>query len=88
VDAVVAALGRGASIAVPSHEGRRGHPAGFARMAWPALRTADPARGARSVLAAHPEWVEHVPGDPGCASGIETPEEYARAFGAPPPLSP
>jgi CTP:molybdopterin cytidylyltransferase MocA len=81
VDAVVAALEGGAVIAVPSHEGRRGHPAGFARAAWPALRAADPARGARSVLHARPEWVAHVRGDPGCVQGIDTPEDYARLVG-------
>lgn len=85
VDRVIAALEAGAAITVPSHEGRRGHPAGFARLSWPALRAASPAHGARAVLAEHPEWIVHVPGDPGCVAGIDTREDYARWIGPPPP---
>jgi CTP:molybdopterin cytidylyltransferase MocA len=81
VDAVVAALRGGARIAVPSHGGRRGHPGGFAAAAWPALREAPAAEGARAVLAAHPEWIAHVPGDPGCRAGIDTPADYERWIG-------
>jgi nicotine blue oxidoreductase len=71
------ALGAGAPVAVPSFSGRRGHPGGFAEAAWPALRAASPARGARGVLADHPQWVVHVEGGPGCIVGIDTPEDYA-----------
>jgi len=78
VDRVVVALEEGARIAVPSCEGRRGHPAGFARSAWLALRSAALDRGARGVLADHPDWIVHVPGDPGCRAGIDTPEDYRR----------
>jgi CTP:molybdopterin cytidylyltransferase MocA len=81
VDRVVAALEGGAVIAVPTQGGRRGHPGGFARAAWPALRAAPPERGARAVLADHPEWVVHVAGDPGCVAGIETPADYERLVG-------
>lgn len=85
VDRVIAALEAGALIAVPSREQRRGHPAGFAREAWPALRSAPPDRGARAVLAAHPDWIVYVPGDAGCVTGIDTPADYERWIG---PLSP
>jgi CTP:molybdopterin cytidylyltransferase MocA len=78
VDRVVAGLHGGAVIAVPAHGSRRGHPGGFARAAWAALRAAPAARGARAVLADHPEWVVHVPGDPGCVLGIDTPADYER----------
>jgi len=78
VDRVVAGLHGGAVIAVPAHGSRRGHPGGFARAAWAALRAAPAARGARAVLAEHPEWVVHVPGDPGCVLGIDTPADYER----------
>ncbi len=78
VDAVVAALSRGATIAVPSHGGRRGHPAGFARRAWAALRAAAPDEGARGVLARHPEWIEHVPAGEECLLGVNTSEDYER----------
>jgi CTP:molybdopterin cytidylyltransferase MocA len=78
VDRVIAALAAGAVIAVPSDGRRRGHPAGFARAAWDALRAAPADRGARAVLAAHPEWIVHVEGDPGALEGINTPEDYRR----------
>jgi len=78
VDRVVAALQAGARIAVPSWDGRRGHPAGFARSAWEALRAAPPGQGARAVLREHPGWVEHVAGDPGCLQGIDTAADLAR----------
>lgn len=81
VDAVLAALARGAVIAVPSYGGRRGHPGGFARPAWSALRAAPPRLGARAVLAEHPDWVVHVPADEGCVSGIDTREDYERRIG-------
>jgi len=81
VDAVLAALRRGAFIAVPAYGGRRGHPGGFARAAWSALRQAPPDRGARAALAAHPEWLVHVPGDEGCVAGIDTPADYESRLG-------
>ena len=81
VDRVVGALQAGARVAVPSHGGRRGHPGGFSRAAWPALRAALPSQGARSVLASHPEWIVDVLGDPGCVAGVDTPEDYRRLIG-------
>ena len=75
---VVDALRAGSRVAVPSFSGRRGHPGGFAEATWAALRMVSPARGARGVLADHPEWVVHVDGGPGCIAGIDTPEDYAR----------
>jgi CTP:molybdopterin cytidylyltransferase MocA len=78
VDRVVSALERGAIVVVPSFQNRRGHPGGFARAAWTALRGASPDRGARAVLADHPEWVVHVEGDAGCVAGVDTPEDYER----------
>jgi CTP:molybdopterin cytidylyltransferase MocA len=80
-DAVLAALASGAVIAVPSYGGRRGHPGGFARAAWTPLRRAPPERGARVVLAEHPEWLVHVPGDEGCVTGIDTAGDYERHVG-------
>jgi hypothetical protein len=77
VGAVLEALGGGARIAVPSHAGRRGHPAGFARAAWPALQAAPLEGGARSLLAEHPDWVVHVPAGPDCLADIDTKEEEA-----------
>jgi CTP:molybdopterin cytidylyltransferase MocA len=77
---VRAALESGAPIAVPVHDGRRGHPGGFARALLPELRAASPERGARAVLATQPGRVVHVPGDPGCVEGIDTPEDLERAL--------
>ena len=80
VTAVLEALAQGAIIAVPSHAGRRGHPAGFARAAWPALRAAALDAGARSVLAQRPEWVVHVPAGADCLVDIDTPEALEAAL--------
>jgi len=79
VTAVLEALDGGATIAVPSHARRRGHPTGFARAAWPALRAAPLDLGARSVLAEHPHWVVHVPAGPDCLVDIDTPKALAAA---------
>jgi len=80
VDAVLGALLAGAPIAVPSWGGRGGHPTGFAGVTWPALRAAPPERGARAVLAAHPEWVTRVPADATCRRGVNTPQDLARVI--------
>lgn len=77
VSVVLQALAAGAVIAVPSHGGRRGHPAGFARPAWEALRAAPVAGGARAVLAERPDWVVHVPAGDDCLVDIDTPETLA-----------
>jgi CTP:molybdopterin cytidylyltransferase MocA len=79
IDAVVAALAGGAEIAVPSHAGRRGHPAGFARSCWPALRAAPLDGGARTVLAARPGRVVHVPAGPDCLVDFDTPRDVIEA---------
>jgi CTP:molybdopterin cytidylyltransferase MocA len=76
VDRVVAALQGGAFVAVPTHDGRRGHPGGFGREAMGALREAPLERGARAVLSSRPDRVVHVEGDSGCVVGLDTPEEY------------
>jgi CTP:molybdopterin cytidylyltransferase MocA len=78
VEAVVRALAGGAVVAVPSHAGRRGHPAGFSRRAWPALRSASLDCGARGVLADHPDWISYVRGDPGCLADVDLPSDLER----------
>ncbi len=78
IEAVCSALRRGARIAIPCHAGRRGHPAGFARAIWPLLRAAAPERGARQVLADHPDWIEHLEAGPDCLPDIDTPADLAR----------
>ena len=78
VDRVADALAQGAFAAVPTWEGRRGHPGGFSRAAFADLRAAPPERGARAVLASRESGVVHVPGGPGCVAGVDTPDQYAR----------
>jgi CTP:molybdopterin cytidylyltransferase MocA len=78
VDAVLAAIARGAPIAVPSHDGRRGHPAGFARAVWPELYAAPLDRGARAVLALRPERVVHVEAGADCLVDVDTPQDLVR----------
>ena len=80
IAAVVAALAAGAEIAVPSHAGRRGHPAGFARSVWPALREAPLEGGARTVLLARPGVVVHVPAGPDCLVDVDTPADLVTAL--------
>jgi len=80
VDRVVQALAASAAIAVPTWDGHRGHPGGFHRSVFAELRAAPPGRGARAVLAADPARVAHVPGDPGCVAGVDTPAGYERAL--------
>lgn len=79
IDAVVAAMEGGAPIAVPSHSGRRGHPAGFARSCWPALRAAPLEGGARTVLATAPHLVVHVPAGEDCLVDLDSPQDLASA---------
>jgi CTP:molybdopterin cytidylyltransferase MocA len=81
IDAVVVALAKGAEIAVPSHAGRRGHPAGFARPSWPALRAAPLDGGARTVLAAQKDRVVHVPADADCLVDLDTPGDLEATRG-------
>lgn len=88
IERVTEALRSGARIAVPTSQGQRGHPGGFARPLYAELRRAPLERGARAVLAAHPHEIVHVAGDPGCVEGIDRPEDYARLTGLPPPTKP
>ncbi len=83
---VCAALARGAWIAVPVVDSRRGHPGGFARAVFAELRAAPLDRGARAVLDADPARIVQVAGDAGCRVGFDTPADYSARFGGPPAL--
>lgn len=73
------AVAAGASIAVPVHDGRRGHPVGFAARHGKALMALEGDAGARSVVAANRTEVVEVPvDDPGIHADIDTREEAAR----------
>ena len=66
-----------------------GHPVVFGRALFAALRRRDPATGAKPVVRAHEAEAEDVVvDDPGAFTDIDTPEDYRRAFGAPPPDDP
>ena len=83
-DAVRLLLARAAVSTAPVlravHLGRHGHPVIFKRELFEALRRADPAAGAKTVVRA--VQVEDVEtGDPGVVEDVDTPEEYARLFG-------
>ena len=68
-------------VVVPTFEGRRGHPVLFASRVLPELLAADPAEGARAVVHAHRDRCELAVPDPGVVTGIDTREDYRRAFG-------
>ena len=63
-----------------------GHPVLFGRALFAELRRADPAAGAKAVVRAHEAEAEDVVvDDPGAFTDIDTPDDYRRAFGDPPP---
>jgi molybdenum cofactor cytidylyltransferase len=64
------------------HQGRHGHPVIFSRKVFGELRRADPSIGAKAVVNAHAADVLNVEVDEqGVLTDIDTPEDYARAFG-------
>lgn len=72
-----------APLAVPTFEGKRGHPALFRRSVFPELLDPTLEGGARTVVHAHLPNAVLVPvGDVGVVTDIDTPEEYRRAFPA------
>jgi molybdenum cofactor cytidylyltransferase len=71
----------GRPIVVPVFEGRRGHPALFARPMFQELLHAPADRGARHVLHAHEDRVFEVKvADPGILARIDTPQDYFSHF--------
>ncbi|HEX4823602.1 MAG TPA: nucleotidyltransferase family protein [Candidatus Polarisedimenticolaceae bacterium] len=70
-----------APVVVPVYDGTRGHPGLFAARLVPELLTADPTEGARAVVHAHADRVELAIDDAGVVTGIDTPDDYKRAFG-------
>jgi molybdenum cofactor cytidylyltransferase len=76
---VAAALAGGASIAIPVHEGRRGHPVGFAAKHGPALIGLQGDEGARRIVGADPGQVVEVDvDDPGILADVDTREDASR----------
>lgn len=79
---VAAALRGGASIAAPYHNGRRGHPVGFAARWSRALSALDGDEGARDLLRTQHQAITRIEvGDPGCLFDIDTPDDLRAASG-------
>jgi CTP:molybdopterin cytidylyltransferase MocA len=78
----------GAPIVRPARNGRHGHPVVFDRSLFDELRHADLEQGAKPVVRAHAgEGLEVDVDDEGAFIDVDTPEDYARAFGVPPSAS-
>lgn len=72
IQAVVAALVRGAALAAPVYRGQRGHPIGFARRFQPALTALDGDSGGRDILAHHAQELQLIEvDDPGVLFDID-----------------
>jgi molybdenum cofactor cytidylyltransferase len=69
----------GASLAVPTFEGRRGHPLLLAAALAAEIERLDPERGLRHLLDLHASELLSVEvDDPGCVIDLDTPEDYQR----------
>ncbi len=76
----------GAPLVRPGRDGKHGHPVVFDRALFRELRQADPARGAKPVVRAHaPGGCVVTIDDDGAFTDVDTPEDYRRCFGVPPP---
>jgi molybdenum cofactor cytidylyltransferase len=72
-----------ASIVLPTHHGRRGHPVLFAASLWDELLATPDERGARAVVHADPTRVREVAvDDPGVCIDVDTPDDFRRLTGA------
>ena len=74
--ALVAQLAAGAVLVVPFHNGRRGHPAGFAAKFGPALLALRGDTGARDLLTRHELSLTRLDvDDPGILFDVDTPDD-------------
>ncbi len=83
VEALLAAYRRSrAPIVRPARAGRHGHPVIFDRAVFDALRGTDLAVGAKAVVQARlGEVLDVAVDDAGAFQDVDTPDDYARAFG-------
>lgn len=80
---VAGLLRAGAPIAAPQHQGRRGHPVGFAHGFFHDLAQLKGDQGARAVLAAHAGQIQVFEcEDRGIFVDIDTPTDLSNAEGA------
>lgn len=76
VHAVAAALRCGASLATPFHQGKRGHPVGFAHPWYTELTALTGDSGARALLAHHAAAIHRIDcDDAGCLRDIDRPAD-------------
>jgi len=74
-------------IVVPVFEGRRGHPALFARSLFDELANAPPDKGARHVVSSNEDKTLEVNvRDRAVLMSIDTPQDYRSCFGAEPQI--
>ena len=70
---VAEAIEQGAWFAVPRHQGKRGHPIGINSRFREELLTLTGDKGARDLIAAHPDKIEFIDvDDPGVLVDIDT----------------
>lgn len=80
---VAGLLRAGALIAAPQHQGRRGHPVGFAHGFFHDLAQLHGDQGARALLAARAGQIQVLDcRDPGIFTDIDTPTDLSNAEGA------
>lgn len=76
IAAVAAAIARGATIAVASYRGERGHPVGFGKGHLRELLALQGDEGARALLKRHPDEIETIAcDDPGVLRDIDRRED-------------
>ena len=74
---VRAVLAQQSPLAVPSYQGRRGHPLAISPELIPEIGTLHLDVGLRELLDRHPDRLRIVEvDDPGCVRDVDTPEEY------------
>ena len=85
IDQVAAAFAAaGLPVARPVYVGSKGgrvpgHPVFLSRRIWPEVEKLQGDEGARSILAAHPEWLLEVPVEGEPPADIDTWQDYERA---------
>ena len=81
IDAVIRAWrAEPARIVQAAYGGRPAHPTLLDRSLWPEAEGLRGDEGARSILAAHPEWIRTVEVGGGRPADIDTEEDYARVL--------
>lgn len=82
IAAVAGALADGAAIVLPTWQGEKGHPVGFAKEFGADLARLTGDAGARSIVQAHPAAVRRlVLDDPGIVRDVDTPADLAGPCG-------